>query len=1632
MDPRLDETAAVLKSGVYGMRGMQLGMDDLESLYPDSKALVPGALMNVVASLLQSVSEKDGTGDFAVFSTWLGPLISKKVPQGKSYGTIAGHIADAGEKDMLLAKARWLFPMYWPARRHWLLPWVDLAAREMHIFDSIPELQSYMWAEPALVEVAETVFTTLGHFEMDLAPWPVKTHSPSELHRQMDGHSCGFFSIDGMRVIGDGGDLASVTQTRIPEVQRQTLDLICQNIGLLAPAVVPPVPSPDILMTPLDEGANTNNINTLEPVPEPISGLVSRPASPPVNTTKLDIAAKLGVQSSKRKLDAPSAADSQPGKKQKKATYTSAKERKAALDRNPNISDVESNRVRCAKCFSWVKLDARPKRQYKPENWIQHEQTCPAITGKRIIRLAVEKKHTIVTGPGAIHSFFGGATGRASTSKISNDPVVDSDSETDSKAPTKHYILRTVNATPSAANFFAPGPIKNPPPKPIIVTESRPCRHLSGGQYVEYIERTKTRSLGGVSASLRARIIRQTLLYKKFALLKGAPQTSQSAREIEVSVPADGNDCLASPDWTPDEHKKVDSTLTAFARWEVDPRAMTVRATRCEMLTRNDDQICDACTKVAKDDSLMHAVKKKNTEANLPLEEQHQIVLQRDKYSNHHIDATEGRKLDSLLKDPIAFKAFKALEKGRPTECFLQLYEATLSGKLKGYETLTEICTVAAETIRRTDEGTLSGIRYTAHYLNFAILLRSYGGNSAQQFGILSGEIPLPSMRHIRSLIPKSADALQNPYLIYENMARVKRLADSIHYTGPVAVAGDCTKVRKRLAYSNDFGGHILGSIWELKDCIAEDPADIERVINAIAKAKAQASQVRAILIKIPLPHIPPQVVALLPTNGGDDAAKIFEQHLKLLEMAAQLSLPVVSFSADGAASELSAQRLMDSQETSFPPITYDYPAYGIHLKAPVLATGPVVSCQDPGHGKKTGCNGLQSGTRTEDLSEDVVVNNTLIDLQKIPESGLLPSDVGGKLDKQDDGPARHLFHYLALRACTTGEGEAAIILPGFRGLFVYLFVLGLLFDAWLNRTMTVANRVLAVLRARFFLHIWRAHIVRMSTEYPDLYSVARSFITTPSFHIFNRLCDSLLTLVIIYARRYPNQPFCPWLHGTEFVEHFFGLARMMLPNFTWAEFIKLVQHVMVRQRILLSGTFKEKRERNARLGYVLRVDFDASPLTAEDRRLAEVVLTDADMNSLVDLGYLEASLICSKLLHMRVPGKPSPNKPLDLAPLGVPTPNTKSTPSGDEEDKDDDDYGDTDEESDTEPFAGSNHSAESHTIAVATHDAARYSALCEDLEMAVEELQSLPAPPAVTFGPEPPPAAAVGAVRSLPTPIDSELIDATGKLSIAMMLDARLHWQAGTTTKLEKVVQIDSKYALSRIARAAARVEGDETEPEKMTLQEASNLTRVLQDQNAILQESKALKFREVRWKGIAAVVQRLVDTDVLPNMITKNVHALNPLAVGHMTIMWSGTRFYIGEILNVYKKGANSRYGSVSSPTSISNLSFLALRVYLPLTGNAEDSDGEDSDQEDPDDVAVPLFSCYFKNYQIRLHTHAHIDHLLFNLGPSIFEEVAAGARHRTLRTHFGRCWTSLTKRHSTVEKEVRKVTLKLPRRV
>ena len=79
----------------------------------------------------------------------------------------------------------------------------------------------------------------------------------------------------------------------------------------------------------------------------------------------------------------------------------------------------------------------------------------------------------------------------------------------------------------------------------------------------------------------------------------------------------------------------------------------------------------------------------------------------------------------------------------------------------------------------------------------------------------------------------------------------MKRLQVSLGCKAPLAMGSDCTKVRARLSYSNDYGGHILGSVLSLSECAVEDADDIDELINEIKEKNAHATQTRAIMMKV-------------------------------------------------------------------------------------------------------------------------------------------------------------------------------------------------------------------------------------------------------------------------------------------------------------------------------------------------------------------------------------------------------------------------------------------------------------------------------------------------------------------------------------------------------------------------------------------------------------------------------------------------------------------------------------------------------------------------------------------------------------------------------------------------------------
>jgi len=92
----------------------------------------------------------------------------------------------------------------------------------------------------------------------------------------------------------------------------------------------------------------------------------------------------------------------------------------------------------------------------------------------------------------------------------------------------------------------------------------------------------------------------------------------------------------------------------------------------------------------------------------------------------------------------------------------------------------------------------------------------------------------------------------------------------------------------------------------------------------------------------------------------------------------------------------------------------------------------------------------------------------------------------------------------------------------------------------------------------------------------------------------------------------------------------------------------------------------------------------------------------------------------------------------------------------------------------------------------------------------------------------------------------------------------------------------------------------------------------------------SKLMVWQPIYW---SSVISLFAD---LPNLTTKNISVIHPLVLGSFVIAHTPQRHFIGEVLNVYKKGSSSRYNSITSTSSDSELSYISLRVHLPLVDN------------------------------------------------------------------------------------------------
>lgn len=213
----------------------------------------------------------------------------------------------------------------------------------------------------------------------------------------------------------------------------------------------------------------------------------------------------------------------------------------------------------------------------------------------------------------------------------------------------------------------------------------------------------------------------------------------------------------------------------------------------------------------------------------------------------------------------------------------------------------------------------------------------------------------------------------------------------------------------------------------------------------------------------IPLPGVPPLVVAAIARGGRERADELLELHTNLITLLHSHSIHPLSLCADGSVVE---RNLLRSVVNSAPrrwqyTVKNKQPRFNLMVDIPIYFGLPSVPGQDSKHAAKTGRNQLQTGARCLSIANFSMYYSYLRDIAFHAIGPLFKRDVE-KVDRQDDRAASRLFSPEVL-------DFQHRFFPNRYGLSVYLFVIGELVDAWQNRAISHLVRARMVLRARFF-----------------------------------------------------------------------------------------------------------------------------------------------------------------------------------------------------------------------------------------------------------------------------------------------------------------------------------------------------------------------------------------------------------------------------------------------------------------------------------------------------------------------------------------------------------------------------------
>jgi len=546
---------------------------------------------------------------------------------------------------------------------------------------------------------------------------------------------------------------------------------------------------------------------------------------------------------------------------------------------------------------------------------------------------------------------------------------------------------------------------------------------------------------------------------------------------------------------------------------------------------------------------------------------------------------------------------------------FIRFARKVAEGSFDNQPVFMGLVSLMTERVERDNQGKgTQNMQYSPEFDEWAHELLCISPEAYRSFQSMFGGRSERSFLKLRSSKPAFTEGITP-----EVKERAKQYLLDYGYPseGPLAMGVDDTKLLAALQPYYDGQKQkwiMVGSTEGPMEVV-----DIDLLQSEIQQAHAsKATKLRLWTLSIPLPNIPPLILAAKPIGSKNNAKELakMEQHLLELLIPSDVNLNVISLGSDGTTVEQEARReLLRSGFAK--PVHYRLPhpsGNGESIVIELMQIGERVQVviQDTKHGRKTTRNNAQNGTRTLVFANYTVFYEQIREMAfSGPDSPLYKRDVE-KLDRQDDRAAARLFSSRTLEFLVEHGSDNL-------GLIAYLFVFGELVDSYQSRKISHAERVKMAFRAKFFKDIWKGFLNEAG------YSTARHFISREADDIIDITVNGYLGLVYIHRDVLKSLfPLLPWMHGTEPDEHVFGNFRDLIPDFTMMDVLRLVPkcHVRLMAACKRQGTKTDFKKRAS--GY----SHTYSDATDANLHFLAIFPTDAEMASAAKTAYDEAVML--------------------------------------------------------------------------------------------------------------------------------------------------------------------------------------------------------------------------------------------------------------------------------------------------------------------------------------------------------------------------------------------------------------------